>query len=53
MKVLVHQFGHVLSLPHLSSPDSAMSPFYLEWIRDEDLHPSDEDFSLLSLATGR
>ena len=28
-QVLVHQFGHVLGLPHLTSPDSAMSPFYL------------------------
>ena len=47
-QVLVHQFGHVLGLPHLTSPDSAMSPFYLTGKPPHSLPPTKADFDLLA-----
>ena len=47
-QVMIHQFGHVLGLPHLTSPQSAMSPFYLSAKPPNLLLPTREDFDLLA-----
>ena len=47
-QLLIHQFGHVLGLPHLTSPVSAMSPFYLTGKPPNLLLPTQADFDILA-----
>lgn len=54
LKVMVHQFGHVLGLSHTNRVTSTMVPFYLEWIAEEHLQLDkiDKDLVLVSGSLG-
>ena len=45
---MVHQFGHVLGLPHTNRVTSAMVPYYYDWISEHEVVPDNVDIDMAS-----
>jgi len=51
LQVMLHQFGHVLGLPHTNRVTSVMSPYYYDWISEAELRPDAIDFDMANSVT--
>merc|ERR1712106_796564 len=48
LQVILHQFGHVLSLEHTARTSSAMVPFYFDWVAG--VAPDKKDLKMVRVA---
>ena len=50
LKVMVHQFGHMLGLDHSARQTSVMTPFYLDWVSETEVVPDPGDMEAVRVS---
>ena len=50
LKVMVHQFGHMLGLGHSARQTSVMTPFYLDWVSETEVVPDPGDMEAVRVS---